>query len=411
MRKGLALLLALLLLALSGCGGMQAEDLTEDMAARQPVQKEVLPVSRGTVAGFGVRLAQHSLEAGENTLVSPLSVLCALAMTANGAREETLAQMESVLGMEVEELNTWLHAYLESLPEEKTCKLSLANSIWFTEDESFTVEQDFLQTVAGYYGAGVYQAPFDDSTCRDINNWVKEHTDDMIPSILDEISENAVMYLVNALAFDAQWQEIYQESQVREGVFTTEDGRQQEAELMYATEYAYLEDENAAGFLKYYDGQTYAFAALLPDEGISVEEYVASLTGERLHALLAEPQQKEVRTGIPKFEAEYSAELSEVLMEMGMTDAFSMRDADFSGLGSSTEGNIVISRVLHKTHVAVDEKGTKAGAATAVEMKTESAAEPMEEPKQVILDRPFVYLLIDCEQAVPLFIGTVMEVG
>lgn len=118
-----------------------------------------------------------------------------------------------------------------------------------------------------------------------------------------------------------------------------------------------------------------------------------------------------MRTGIPKFEAEYSAELSEVLMEMGMTDAFSMRDADFSGLGSSTEGNIVISRVLHKTHVAVDEKGTKAGAATAVEMKTESAAEPMEEPKQVILDRPFVYLLIDCEQAVPLFIGTVMEVG
>lgn len=411
MRRVISILLTLsLLLSLTACGGMQAQDLTENIQPQPVEQTANLPVNRGNVTDFGVRLFRCSAEAGENTLISPISVLCALAMTANGAKGETLAQMEAVLGMDAEELNAFLHTYLQSLPEEEKYKLSLANSIWFTEDESFTVEQTFLQTVSDYYGAGIYQAPFDDTTLKDINNWVKEQTDGMIPSILDEIPPEAVMYLVNALAFDAEWQKIYEESQVRDGEFTTEDGRKQKTELMYSSEHSYLEDENAAGFLKYYAGRRYAFAALLPKEDVSVEEYVATLTGEHLHELLANPQAKEVQAGIPKFETEYSTEMSEVLMELGMTDAFDWTVADFTGLGSSTEGNIVISRVLHKTFIGVNEKGTRAGAATAVEMVAESAAEPMEEPKRVILDRPFVYLLIDCENSLPLFIGTLMEV-
>lgn len=94
---------------------------------------------------------------------------------------------------------------------------------------------------------------------------------------------------------------------------------------------------------------------------------------------------------------------------MGMTDAFSSKEADFTGLARSANGNIYISRVLHKTFIAVDERGTKAGAATAVEMKDESA--PIDEPKTVLLDRPFVYMLIDCDTNLPIFIGTMMDTG
>ncbi len=102
--------------------------------------------------------------------------------------------------------------------------------------------------------------------------------------------------------------------------------------------------------------------------------------------------------------------MSDILKAMGMTDAFDISKADFTSLGQSEKGNIYISRVLHKTYIAVDEKGTKAGAATVVEAAAGEAA-PMEEPKTVYLDRPFVYMLIDCETNLPIFIGTAMDIG
>jgi serine protease inhibitor len=251
--------------------------------------------------------------------------------------------------------------------------------------------------------------PFNNSTLNDINNWVEENTDGMIKDILDRIPKAAVMYLVNALAFDAEWNNIYYDYQVREGVFTKEDGVQQQAELMYSMEHQYLADTNAVGFIKYYADKKYAFAALLPDENISVIDYVDSLTGEKLASMLANPAGIQVNTAIPKFESENSIEMNDILKAMGMTDAFDYTVSDFSGIGSSIDGNLYISRVLHKTFIAVDEKGTKAGAATVEEMK-DMSAEP-KEIKTVYLDRPFVYMLIDCEANLPVFIGTLMDIS
>lgn len=397
-------------LLLTGCGGGKKTDLMRDVQPREitaePVSDDLTDLN-GAVTGLGLELLRRSGEG--NVLVSPVSVAYALAMTANGAEGETLEQMEAVLGMPVEMLNFAFHEYLTGLPEGEKNTLHLANSVWFTDKESFTVNQEFLQSNADYYGADVYQTPLDDSAKNAINGWVKENTHGMIPEILDQIPESAVMYLVNALAFEAEWRDIYEETQVRKGTFTTEDGKEQNAELMWSEENFYLEDELATGFLKFYDGREYAFAALLPNEGVSVEEYAASLTGAGLHALLEGAENTPVTAAIPKFETEFDCELSKVLAELGMPDAFDEAAADFSGLGTSTEGNIVISRVLHKTYLAVDEKGTKAGAATAVEMVAETAEEWLEPPKEVILDRPFLYLIVDCETWTPLFMGALME--
>ena len=307
-----------------------------------------------------------------------------LAMTANGAAGETLKQMETAMGMPVPELSAWLSDYREALPRADKYK----------PDEKL-------------FGAGVYRSPFDDSTLREINGWVKENTDGMIEQVLDEIPPDAVMYLVNALAFDAEWQEIYHDYQVREGECTCEDGRVQKEDMMYSTENAWLEDEHAKGFLKYYADGKYAFAALLPEEGMALQDYLSTLNGAKLRGILDNPKRAQVDAAILKYESEYSIEMSEVLQSMGMTDAFDIGAADFSGLGHSEAGNLYISRVLHKTYIAVDEKCTKAGAATAVEMRDECTA--IEEPvvMTVYLDRPFLYMIIDCEQNVPVFIGTV----
>ena len=405
------LVMVFALSAFTACDVPQFDDLMDGIKPRGNTgdAAELTDVSDAAVTDFAIRLFKESMADGENTLISPLSVLVALSMTANGADNETLSQMEAVLGMPIEQLNTWIHSYMENLPEAEKYKLSLANSIWFTDDERFTVNQDFLQTNADYYGADIYRAPFDDDTCKDINKWVKDNTDGMIKNILDQIPQEAVMYLINALAFDAEWQDIYFENQVREGEFTTENGEKRNVDMMYSEENKYLEDKHATGFIKYYKDRKYAFAALLPKEGTTVSEYIASLDGEHLNELLTNAKSVFVNTSIPKFETEYDVEMSAVLSGMGMPDAFSGATADFSKLGHSTAGNIFINRVLHKTFISVDERGTKAGAATVVEMNDECAL-IIEDPKQVFLDRPFVYMLIDCETNQPFFIGTMMDV-
>lgn len=395
---------------LTACGSASAKsvDLMQGIRANE-VNAEVDLTGSGAIAvtDFGVRLFQNSMTVGETSLISPVSVLYALAMTANGARGVSRIQMGEVLGMPVEELNEYLHAWLEWLSRQGArCTLSMANAIWFKDVESFTVNEEFLQTNADYYGAGIYKAPFDKGTCRDINNWVSKHTDKMIGGIIDEIPPDAVMYLVNALAFDAEWGTVYKENQVREGTFTSENGEEQQAEFMYSTLYEYLEDELATGFVKQYAGGRYAFAAMLPNEGVSVAEYVQSLTGEHLQKLLAEPQRMEVHTSLPKFQAEYDADLSEVLKTMGMVRPFT---DGLEGVGTSTEDiYMAISRVVHKTFISVDEKGTKAGAASAVMMAPGSEANP--EYRVVYLDRPFVYMIVDYMTNIPIFIGTVMDV-
>lgn len=411
---GLCLALALFL---AGCGNracgnkVLAEDLMADMRADvQPVSVEAndREVEALAVTEFSVRLFQESREEGENTLVSPLSVLCALAMTANGARGETMAQMETLFGMPISELNEYLYVYTQALPEGKTYQLNLANSLWIRDDGRIQVEEDFLLTNAAWYDAGVYQAPFDNSTVKDINAWVSENTDGMIDHVLDRVPEETVLYLINALCFEAQWKNIYYEHQVRDGVFTTEEGDARDVELMYSNEYQYLEDDKAAGFMKFYDDEAYAFVALLPKEGVRLRDYIASLTGENLRTMLSNVQDTKVETAIPKFQSEYTVEMKEILQTLGMTDAFDPEQADLSGIGETSTGLLYINQVLHKTYIAMDEQGTKAGAATVV--ATGEGAAPPTEVKTVYLDRPFLYLIVDREAGLPVFMGTVMDI-
>ena len=397
-------------LNLVGCSTpVAARDLMEGIVPNQVEELDDLSDGNVDATDFAIRLFKAAAKDNENTLISPLSVLYAIAMTANGAKGETREQIESTLGMTVEELNLYLMSYENSLPQGDKYKINLANSLWLTEDERFTVEKSFLQTNADYYGADVYKAPFGDKqTVEDITRWVSENTDKMIPSILDEIPPEAVMYIVNALAFEAEWESVYKKKQVHDATFTKENGDTETVKMMYGSERVYLEDENATGFVKYYSDKKYAFVALLPNENISVSEYIESLDGRAVRELLDNAQNTEVNTAIPKFETEYDTEMSELLIGLGIQNAFDSDKADFTGLGNSSNGNIFISRVLHKTKIEVGEKGTKAGAATVVEMNDKTSM-PVE-TKYVYLDRPFVYMLIDCENNIPFFIGVQTEI-
>lgn len=384
---------------------VQATDLMNGVL---PNAVDTVPLDTGktAVTDFAVRLMQQCNQTGENTMISPISVLYALAMTANGAEGETLTQMETVLGMPLEALNGWLYTFRNTVDKDQ---MKLANSIWFTDDSRFQVNRNFLQTNADYYDAGVYQSEFSSTTLTDMNNWVKGHTDGMIPKILERIDKNDVMYLINAICFDAKWATPYKEKQVHEGTFTRENGSRMTVDFLYSSESYYLEDSLSRGFVKPYQGGRYAFVAMLPNEGVTVDEYLAGITGATIQNILTSKKKMTVNVGIPKFESDFSLEMSDVLSEMGMENAFDPDSANFTGLGTMTDGNLSIGLVIHKTYISLDEQGTKAAASTVVGV-TYTTAGPIVQ-QSVILDRPFVYMIVDQATGIPVFIGTMMSPG
>lgn len=407
-KKSLALLVAggLLCSTLMGCTRTYATDLMDGVKEGTPTEVQVQEETWVGMQDFSVKLLQATCDEEENTLVSPMSVLSALAMTANGARGETLAQMEEILGGSVEQLN----GALVGLGQEENSLLYLANSIWFAEGGGITPNPDFLQVNADYYRAGVFEAPFDQTTINDINRWVKEHTHGMVEEVLREIPHDTVMYLINALAFEGEWENPYEKEDVWQQAFTNQTGEVQQVSMMHSEEQFYLRDDQAQGFVKYYQGGRYAFVALLPDKGISVLDYVEGLDGQHLKAMLDNPTSVTVVATMPKFKSDMQVDLQEVLKEMGMDLLFDMEQADFTAMGTCPEGNLYINQILHKTYLEVEEEGTRGGAVTMVGMNCGAAPEEPEEQMVVTLDRPFVYLVVDTSSMLPVFMGTVLSV-
>ena len=419
MKRFLALILSLaMVFSLAACGqssgvSRKSHELTATYTAQERNDLGyTTPGYNGSHAttALGLSLLQHHLQSEDEGLVSPLSVLYALAMTMNGASGDTLEQMEDALHGNVADWNTFLTWLLEDT-EEHQGALHLANAIWLRDEEDrLTVKESFLQDITDYYHAPAYAAPFDESTVRDINNFVNKHTDGMIEDILDEISALAAVYLVNALGFEAEWREKYQPHQVREGTFTSADGEQEKGDFLHSAEHTYFSCNDADGFLKYYRGSDYAFAALLPKEGQRVEDFLSTLTANDLHDALLNNRYRDVIAAIPQFEEDCSMELSAALKAMGMTDLFHEDNADLSALGSSTMGNLYVSRVLHETSISVTPQGTKAGAATVVEVNDAADAPPEEPPVEVILNRPFLYMLVETNTMTPLFMGVLGDI-
>lgn len=405
------LLLATAAALLTGCGQSHAQELTKGMESAAQAG-DYGSAEAQAVTGFGVQLLQQAYQAGEegeNFLLSPLSAAYALGMTANGAQGRTLEQMEQVLGLPADRLGQGLGGYLAQTQGEE--QLRLANSLWLNEKEAFQPRQTFLEKAVGQYQAQVYQGPFDDETRKQINRWVSKKTEGMIPVILRELKSTDVMILLNALCFDAKWEEPYQKAQIRQEEFATEAGEKRQAQMMYSSEEIYWELEGGQGFLKPYAGGQYAFAALLPPEGTSMADFLPLITGEGLAQALEAARMEEIRAAIPQFKCQGDYRLDDFLKELGMTDAFDSKAADFSSLGASEDGPIYVDRALQKTYIEVNNQGTKAAAVTAVAPGDGAAPQEPKQIYEIYLERPFLYLLLDRRTNTPLMMGVTMDVA
>jgi len=389
--------------------GAAVEYLTAREFSSDRVPEKVSEEFRTAAADFALNLLNASLSEyeGDALLVSPLSALIALAMTANGAEGDTLAEMEAVLGggMSIDELNRQLFNYASSLKSTDDAKFNLANAVWVTSSPSFSINRNFVKTIENTYDADIIAADLP-SSIDAINDWAKEETFGMIPSLLKDgdLTTDTVMVLLNALAFDALWAAPVSESAVFEGAFTGTDDGIQTAKFMYTSCDGYIEGQNAVGIVKNYKGGNYAFVAILP-EG-NVYDYAASLDGEDFIELYDNQKKAsgglEVDAKMPNFSFDCKIEMKDALKSMGIVKAFNSSQADLDGLGQDERGALFVSRVIQKTHIDLDHSGTRAAAVTAVMVDTECA--PMEY-YNVNLDRPFLYAIVDTQTGLPIFIG------
>ena len=420
MKRALALALALTLaLALPGCGTAAADYtvLTADpVSAAYDGSTEP---AQTALAGFGLDLLRGTRDqTGEPALVSPLSAALALSMAANGADGDTLAQFEAVLsgGAGLDVLNALcqaLTADYQSLGGSTEC--SIANSLWV--DPEGMIREDFIGRCGGIFDAQVIQAQLSDpGIVPALNGWVSDHTGGMIPEIVSEpFSEDAAALLVNALYLKNTWAAEFDPNQTMERTFTHGDGSEERMDFLrhFDRSLPYLETADSVGALLPYDDGRLAFFALMPrlyPDSPDFEAWLAGLDGAELGRLVRDSRDRAdffLRLSLPKFEAEWTGELKDVLTALGLELAFDDTGlADFSLLGDNPYG-YHLSQVIHATKLEVNEEGTRAAAATVVEATASSAA-PMEEPQGIELDfdRPFLYGIVDLENGVPLFLGT-----
>jgi serine protease inhibitor len=388
---------------------VSAGNLMENIAPQKVEAVDLKEDFLRSTADFSIDLFKQAYTKGENSLVSPTSVFLALGMTANGADSKTLKEFESLLGkhgINMKSLNSYYSNLSRKLTQVESGRVNIANSIWYRDDSSLQIKKDFLQTNADYYSASAYKADFSsEQTVKDINNWVKNSTGNLIEKIIDKIDVTTIMYLINAVYFEDQWKNNYDKASIQKGVFELANGSKKSVDFMHSMESGYIKDDKAQGFIKPYKNGKYSFVALLPDEGVSIDSYIASLSGEKFVSLLKGQTNDKVEASLPKFKAEYSVKLVKPLKQMGLKECFDGSKANFSRMAASNTGEIFIGDILHKTFITVDDKGTKAAAVTTVEVQLTSM--PM--IYKIDLNRPFVYAIVDNETKLPLFIGTMMN--
>ena len=350
-----------------------------------------------------------------NLFFSPFSISTALAMTYAGAKGNTETQMAQTLhfSLSQERLHPGYSALMHGLqadPAHSGFELSIANALWGQSGYEF--HKEFIDITGDHYDAGFNEVDFvkDTEQARGtINRWVEEKTRDKIkelikPGILTDLTR---LVLTNAIYFKGQWMSQFKKERTLPEPFELMNGEKVEVPMMNQTrEFNYSENETAQILEMPYEGNKLSMVIFLPKEKRDIKELEGLLETENFNHWVSTLQKQEVIVSLPKFKMISEFLLNETLEALGMTDAFDVASADFSGMTPDPVG-LYISAVVHKAFVDVNEEGTEAAAATAVVMTLRSA---MPEPKPVFrADHPFIFVIRDKSSDSILFVGRVMD--
>jgi|HubBroStandDraft_6_1064221.scaffolds.fasta_scaffold16853_3 serpin B len=372
------------------------------------------------VQAFGLELLRQecSSRPRENVFISPLSVYLALAMAENGAGRETKQAMRRALRIAADadalKLNTEAKQLLQELQRKAGVELSIGNALWI--DSQMTLAPEFVSLCAEYFDALVQTlAMKNPASAKIINDWVSEKTRGKIPSIVSaQALQETTTLITNAVYFKGKFHLPFPEEATRPRPFHLANGQQKQVPMMHkvgmGAQYRSGKGCEAAA-LRYAGGEVKGFRRASSIELILILPEKASaedVLKEDLSPLYRNPNEEIVlNLSLPRFKMDFESQLNRSLERMGMGIALQYPGADFVPMGSEL---FYIANVLHKTRLEVDEEGTVAAAATAIDLMCGSAMVQREpKVKTLVFDRPFAVLLRDKIKGVVLFAGVVYE--
>jgi serine protease inhibitor len=343
--------------------------------------------------------------AKDNVFVSPISVSMSLGMTMNGARGTTLDAMRTALGVSGSDLAT-INAGYKGLIDllrglDPTSTFQIGNSIWYKNSRTFSPA--FIDTTKKWFDATVTGLNFNDKggSLAAINGWVKTATNGTIPTILDDITPDEVMFLINAIYFKGAWQVKFDPKLTSPQPFHAADGTTQTVQMMTRPEYASPKirtgfSDRLVGLELPYGNGSFAMDVLLPARGADVDSIARTITSAEWTSLLSTLKDDDPTVAMPKFTMKYERTLNDDLSALGMGIAFTDR-ADFSGMGP---GGLMLEFVKQKAFVDVNEEGTEAGASTVTGVVPTAL-------RELRVDRPFLFVIRERLSGTILFIGKV----
>ena len=347
-----------------------------------------------------------------NKLISPLSIYLALSMVYNGAdnaTKDSIAKTLKLSGIDINSLNSVCHSLLTQFPEEDNrVQLDIANSIWYRQN-SYQPLPAFLNAVQENYNASVQGLDFNDpKSVATINKWVVLNTNSKIPSIIESIPPDDLMYIINAIYFNGKWQYAFKTSDTHNDIFYLYDGSKKNVPFMsqQIRTKMFQNGSFTLAELPYGGGKSFSMYILKPgDSQESLNAFAASLTQNMLSDAINKMDTFGIELKIPKWQYAYEvADMKPELSKLGMGIAFT-ENADFSKMYDRSQVKVQITKAIHKTFIKVNEEGTEAAAVTAVGMGTTSISIP----RVLKLDHPFLYAIIEKQTGAVLFLGMVND--
>ena len=366
--------------------------IEKDIVSEQELNRLILAESSANTENFAWHL-NNRMPTDKNYMFSPLSIKMALVMAVNGAGGRTKDEILDVLKIEdLDKFNEFSKQIIKEYSENDIVKLNIANSLWLNTDyyKNVDFEDSFKKAVSDYYDADSEKVN-NANAIETVNNWVKNKTNDKIAELISD--SDFLAYIVNAIYFKGEWAVQFQEGATKKAEFTDRNDKRTEIDFM-----------NMTGYFDYYE-DSYVQMIKLPYKDRKTSMYIAIPAGRAvdLDKNIKKMESKRVQISLPKFKTEFSLELIDTLLQMGIKTAFNLNKADFKNMFTDTPDNIFISNVIHKTFISVDENGTEAAAVTGVAMADSSM--PTEPPIIFNANKPFTYFIRDDINEEILFMG------
>lgn len=409
MRKGFfAVMVALAFIIAQGCVGPSANE--SYLSANESYLNDVGFTDSGITAirnsndlfAFDIF---NVMSNNQNLFISPYSMYGAFAMLYEGAREDSESQIREAFKYpgKNELRPNFAHVYNMLNNKSEGYNISIANSVWV--QKNFPVNREYILTVNKYYGAEVNEVDFmrdPINATKRINGWTESKTNGKIKDLLDHVDDNTIAVLVNAIYFKGKWEHAFDKSRTKDDMFTASDGEKQQTKMMQLGSSAegvnlmYANFSDAEIIKLPYKGNKMAMYIILPKKKMN------NLTFEQFDEYKSRMKNSELWIEMPKFKVETERyDMIEYMKSLGIVDVFDANAANLSGI-SNVPQKPYVSKVVHKAFIEVDEEGTEAAGATAIDIVIESM--PMKKIVHFRADHPFIYI-IEHEDAGVLFMG------